>query len=104
MSATAPDTPSGFEQGSAYACICPSSPSSGAIYGSGIYTNNSNICIAAIHAGVLRKGANGPVILQIVSSPPVFRGKTQSGIKSEVWPKPTASAFQFAPPQSATPK
>lgn len=92
-----PDTPSGFEQGNTYTCTCPSSPSAGTIYGTGVYSNDSNICVAAIHAGALRKGVNGQVVLQVVSSPPVFRGKTQSGIKSEVWPRPTASAFQFSP-------
>jgi hypothetical protein len=98
-----PDTPSGFEQGNTYACMCPSNPPPATIYGTAVYSNDSNICVAAIHAGVLRKGVNGQVVLQVVSSPPVFRGKTQSGIKSEVWPKPTASAFQFSPTNPASP-
>lgn len=98
-----PDTPSGFEQGNTYACMCPSSPPAAAIYGAAVYSNDSNICVAAIHAGVLRKGVNGRVVLQVVSSPPVFQGKTQSGIKSEVWPKPTASAFQFTLMNQAAP-
>ncbi len=98
-----PDTPSGFEQGNTYACMCPSSPPAATIYGTAVYSNDSNICVAAIHAGVLRKGVNGQVVLQVVSSPPVFRGKTQSGIKSEAWPKPTASAFQFSPTNQASP-
>ena len=98
-----PDTPSGFEQGNTYACMCPSSSPAATIYGTAVYSDDSNICVAAVHAGVLREGVNGQVVLQVVSSPPVFRGKTQSGIKSEAWPKPTASAFQFSPTNQASP-
>lgn len=98
-----PDTPSGFEQGNTYACMCPSSPPAATIYGTAVYSNDSNICAAAIHAGALREGVSGQVVLQVVSSPPVFRGKTQSGIKSEAWPKPTASAFQFFQTNQASP-
>jgi hypothetical protein len=91
-----PGTATGFDQGKTYLRACPVSPS-GVVYGSGIYTPDSNICVAAIHAGSLRTGAPGSVIVRMMASPPVFKGTTQNGVKSEAWPRSTGTAFQVAP-------
>ncbi len=90
-----PDTPAGFQEDAIYTCTCPAKPEQGTIYGTDIYTNDSNICVAAAHAGLLRSGSAGQVVLKMVASPPVFKGRTQNGIKSLVWPKPTGAAFEF---------
>jgi hypothetical protein len=92
-----PAIPSNFEQGKTYTCSCPSNQSGGVIYGDGVYTNDSNICVAAIHAGVLPEGVAGRVNLRMVASPSVFKGITQHGVKSEVWPRSTTTAFQLTP-------
>jgi hypothetical protein len=93
-----PDTATSFEDGNIYVCAC-SGASSGTIYGTDVYTNDSNICQAAIHAGVLKKGVPGRVSVRMVASPRVFKGTTRNGIKSEVWVKPTPHAFEIAPAQ-----
>jgi hypothetical protein len=91
-----PNTATGFDQGKTYLCTCPASPS-GLVYGSGTYTPDSNICVAAIHAGTSRTGAPASVIIRVIASPPVFKSATQNGVKSEAWPRSTDTAFQVAP-------
>jgi hypothetical protein len=91
-----PDTASAFEDGNTYACACPAA-SSGTLYGTDVYTYDSNICQAAIHAGVLKKGVVGRVLVHVIASPRVFKGTTRNGIKSQVWVQPTAHAFEIAP-------
>ena len=96
-----PDIAGGFEIGKTYACACPPSASAdspaGAVYGSLVYAYDSNICAAAVHAGVLKTATAGRVSIQMIDSPPAFKGTTRNGVKSEVWPTPSTSAFQFPP-------
>ncbi len=96
-----PDIANGFEIGKTYACACPPSASAdapaGAVYGTLVYAYDSNICAAAVHAGALKAATAGRVSVQMVDSPPVFKGTTQNGIKSEVWATSSTAAFQFPP-------
>jgi LCCL domain len=96
-----PDIANGFEIGKTYACACPPSAladsSAGAVYGTLVYAYDSNICAAAVHAGALKAATAGRVSVQMVDSPPVFKGTTQNGVKSEVWASPSTAAFQFPP-------
>jgi LCCL domain len=97
-----PDVAGSFELGKTYVCSCPPGATDGSpagtVYGSLVYANDSNICSAAVHAGALKSGAAGRVLLQMLESPPVFKSTTQNGVKSEVWLTATAAAFQFALP------
>ena len=90
-----PDTAAGLEIGKGYACTCTSNAEQGVIYGTILYSNDSYICTAAIHTGLIANDMAGKIIVQVIESPTVFRGTTQNGIKSTVWPKPTASAFRL---------
>ncbi|MBI2824076.1 MAG: hypothetical protein HYX69_05205 [Planctomycetia bacterium] len=54
----------------------------GAIWGTGMYTTDSKLSTAAVHAGVLRPGKTGVVKVQIVPSPPSFTGSPQNGVVS----------------------
>jgi LCCL domain len=97
-----PDAAGNFEAGKNYVCSCAPSASDGsaggAVYGSLVYANDSNICTAAVHSGTLKAATAGRVVIQMMDSPPVYKSTTQNGIKSEVWTTPTAAAFQFAVP------
>jgi LCCL domain len=97
-----PDTASSFEVGKNYSCSCPASAVDGSpagpVYGSLVYANDSNICSAAVHAGVLKTATAGAILLKMQESPPVFKSATRNGMKSEVWASAAASAFQFALP------
>jgi hypothetical protein len=96
-----PDVAGAFELGKTYVCSCPPSAADGSpggtVYGSLVYSNDSNVCAAAVHAGALKAATAGRVVVQMLDSPPVFKSTNQNGIKSEVWTTATAAAFQFSP-------
>lgn len=92
-----PDNAVGLDQGKTYSCACPVLGEPAIVYGSDVYTADSSICTAAVHAGALQRSAAGSVTLQTIASPQVFKGATRNGIKSEAWAQPADAAFQFAP-------
>ncbi len=57
----------------------------GSVYGTGIYTTDSNLATAAVHAGVLKAGETGIVRIAMIASPPTFTSSTQNGISSNGW-------------------
>ncbi len=61
----------------------------GALWGTDVYTSDSTIAMAAVHAGVLKVGETGVVKVTIVVPPPAFDGTTRNGITSSpygAWP------------------
>ena len=69
-----------------------------AIYGSGVYTTDSDLCTAAVHAGAIEKDKGGrvtshrrPVATRLQRRAP------EHGVKSNVWTRPFDSAFTIAP-------
>lgn len=54
----------------------------GTIWGTGIYTTDSQLATAAVHAGALKIGQTKVVRVMIVPPPPAFAGSTQNGITS----------------------
>jgi hypothetical protein len=92
-----PDNAVGLDQGKTFSCACPALGEPAIVYGSDVYTPDSNICTAAVQAGALQRSAAGSVTLQTIASPQVFKGATRNGIKSEAWAQPADAAFQFAP-------
>lgn len=61
-----------------YVCSCPAGPYAGSAWGSGPYTNDSNICVAAQHSGVL--GAAGGTV-RVLAAPGLqsYRGSEWNG-------------------------
>ena len=57
----------------------------GLVTGSNPYTLDSCLATAAVHAGVLKEGEPGVVRVEIVQSPPAFKGSERNGITSETW-------------------
>lgn len=68
----------------------------GSVWGSGPYTDDSNICRAAVHAGVATPQAGGEVRLSILPGQSAYQGSTMNGISSSnygAW----AGSFDFEP-------
>src|SRR5262245_44999460 len=59
--------------GSSAALQCPKNCTSGTIYGDGVYTTDSPICVAAVHAGVIKASKGGPVTIKVVASQPSYQ-------------------------------
>jgi hypothetical protein len=68
--------------------------SHGNVWGTDVYTADSSLAAAAIHAGVLQPGVTGVVKLKLVNPPPQFRGMPRNGVDSNAY-GPYPKAFQF---------
>ncbi len=62
-------------------CLCPSDPSTMIrVYGSGPYAYSSNVCAAAVHAGVINKRKGGLVVVEHGPAQQNFEGSQRNGI------------------------
>ncbi len=67
-----------------YSCTCPPGPASGAVWGTGPYTTDSNLCAAAQHAGAI--GANGGDVTALAADgQSSYAGSTVNGITTRSW-------------------
>ena len=67
-----------------YACECPAGAPQGSIWGTGVYTSDSDICTAALHAGVI--GTSGGAILALEQSgQESYPASTANGVESRAW-------------------
>jgi hypothetical protein len=57
----------------------------GTVYGTGVYTDDSSLATAAVHAGVLPVGKKGMVKVTILKGKDSYRGSTQNGVTSRDW-------------------
>ncbi len=61
----------------------------GTVWGTDIYTSDSHLATAAVHAGVLKAGESGVVIVHVLAAQTTFAAKTRHGITSMAyghWP------------------
>ena len=64
-------------------CTCPASPS-GTVWGSKIYTTDSNICEAAVHAGAITN-AGGEVSFIAAPGCNSYKGDSANGVTTQGW-------------------
>lgn len=57
----------------------------GSIYGTDIYTDDSSLATAAVHAGVLTSGQTGVVKVTILAGQQAYPSSTRNGITSSRW-------------------
>lgn len=70
----------------------------GPLWGTNEYTGDSRIEVAAVHAGALKVGEHGTVIVTRVPPPARFEGSNQNGVRSNPWgPYPTAFTVKRNP-------
>jgi hypothetical protein len=74
--------------------VCPpgGQPAAGEIWGTDVYANDSAICVAAVHAGVIAL-AGGAVTVTRVARQASFPSTTRNGITSRSWSDPTWHAY-----------
>ena len=63
----------------------------GSVYGTDVYTLDSSLAAAAVHAGVVKMGATGIVRVKIIESPESFVSSTRNGITSSAWSRYSAA-------------
>src|SRR5688572_8431143 len=78
------------EAGRRLTFVCPATDGAGAsVYGTDVYTAESSVCPAAIHAGVLKPKQAGTVSILIGSGAKAFTGSTRNGVTTKsygAWP------------------
>jgi phage baseplate assembly protein gpV len=73
--------------GSSILFSCPADGEPEAVWGSGPYTDDSSICTAAVHTGVITFRRGGPVMVEIVPGQTEYNGTSQNGVESHDFPE-----------------
>jgi hypothetical protein len=61
------------------------------VWGTNIYTDDSSVCTAAVHGGLITLAKGGKVKIEMRDGQPSYRGSTRNGIKSNKYPAWTGS-------------
>lgn len=83
-----PDRFSGFpdaDQADELSCTCDADHAGGALWGSEIYTSDSNPCAAAIHAGVIKADKGGTITMKPAKGCSSYAGSKKNGVTSHGW-------------------
>lgn len=80
-------------------CFTVSARVNGSIYGTGVYTYDTPISAAAIHAGVLKPGETADIRVTMLGPVPGFTASTQNGITSNAYSAYPAG-YKFAGKQA----
>ncbi len=79
-------------------CSCPADTYiSGDIWGTGTYTDDTHICTAAYHDGVMARGAGGTVVFELAGPQEDFPSSVRNGLESREWGTYQGS-FRFVKP------
>ena len=72
-------------KGTSFSGTCLKGCTSGSIWGSGPYTADSPICVAAVHAGVITAKDGGDVDVTIGPGLSSYKGSTKNGVTTASW-------------------
>lgn len=73
-------------------CNCATISLTASVWGTDIYTTDSNLCAAAVHAGAITS-AGGPIVAQRADGCARYEGSTRHGVTSRKWGKYQQSFF-----------
>lgn len=73
----------------------------GNVWGSGVYTNDTNIAVAAVHAGILRTDEKRIVAVRVLPGQQNYESSTRHGITSSSYGKYDLS-YEFVPIDEAS--
>jgi hypothetical protein len=80
----------GANSGQVYRMSLTGSTSGGTVWGTGTYTDDSNLAMAAVHAGVLANGVTGNVHIKVTAGSSSYTASTSNGVTSLIygpWPR-----------------
>jgi len=75
--------------GERFKYTCPTGGTARTVWGTGVYTDDSSVCTAAVHAGRITLAAGGTVTIEIRRGRSSYRGTTRHGITTRpygAWP------------------
>jgi hypothetical protein len=72
-------------QSGTFVFVCPAAGRKGQVWGTDVYTDNSSVCSAALHAGAFVYENGGIVTIQLLPGRPSYTGSARNGITSFDW-------------------
>ncbi len=81
---------------------CPPNGTLGTIYGTGVYTDDSKVCTAAVHAGLITVASGGTVMIKILPGRPAYLASTRHGVTSSAYGSWSASFSFVVTPKAPT--
>ncbi len=84
------------QDGSTHTQNCTPNPGEqkGSVWGAGTYTDDSSICTAAVHAGLITLAEGGEITLRLVGGEESYAGSEANGITSQDY-GPWGASFVF---------
>lgn len=70
------------QNGTSFTHVCPPGGSPGAVWGTGVYTDDSSICTAAVHAGRIQQATGGTVTVFVHPGRMSYQGSVANGVTS----------------------
>ncbi len=77
--------------------ICPAGGEAGTVWGTDTYTDDSSVCTAAVHAGLITLAEGGTVTFEMRPGLDSYTASTRNGIESRSWGT-WSSSFVFVTP------
>jgi hypothetical protein len=62
------------------AYVCPDSGTASIVWGSDVYTDDSSVCTAAVHAGKITFASGGRVVIKIRPGQTAYTSSTRNGV------------------------
>lgn len=75
--------------------LCPKGGAAGSLWGTDIYTYDSSVCTAAVHAGLIGFAQGGVVTPVLMPGQASYTGSTRNGVTSQSY-GPWSGSFVFA--------
>lgn len=64
---------------------CPANGFISSVWGTDVYTDDSSVCTAAVHAGKITLAAGGTVVIRIRPGDSAYVATTRNGVTSSSW-------------------
>jgi hypothetical protein len=64
---------------------CPAGGSPGTVYGTDVYTDDSALCVAAVHAGAITLREGGTITIEILPGKEAYPGSDRNGVATRSW-------------------
>jgi hypothetical protein len=71
--------------GERFTIVCPAGGTSHAVWGTDLYTDDSSVCVAAVHVGAIGFTAGGTVTFEIRPGSSGYDGSLRNGVQSIGW-------------------
>jgi hypothetical protein len=75
--------------------LCPTGGEPELAWGTDVYTDDSSICTAAVHAGLITPVEGGPVTIEMRPDQGQYGGSTRNGVTTHSWMDPWTGSFVF---------